>query len=53
MFGPNIQTFSFNVPQIYDEEGTELEVARHPKQTIKFKLEEEVYPNDIMRIKVF
>ena len=53
MFGPNIQTFTFQVPTIYDEEGTELEVARHPKQTIKFKLPKEVYPNDIMRIKVF
>lgn len=53
IFGPNIETFSFIVPDIYDEEGNQLEVARHPKQIIKFKLAKEVYPDDIMRIKVF
>ena len=52
IFGPNIETFSFKIPDIYDEEGNQLEVARHPKQTIKFKLDTEVYPSDIMRIKV-
>ena len=53
MFGPNIETFSFKVPEIYDEENNMLEVARHPKQIIKFKLDKEVYKDDIMRIKVF
>lgn len=53
MFGPNIETISFEVPDIYDEKGELLEVARHPEEIIKFYLEEEVYPNDIMRIKVF
>ncbi len=51
MFGPNIHTFSFQVPNIYDEKGNCLEVARHPQEIIKFKLEERVYPNDIMRVK--
>lgn len=50
MFGPHIDTFSFTVPDIYDEDGNLLEVARHPKQVIKFKLDYEVYPNDIMRV---
>ena len=53
MFGPNIETFSFVVPEIYDEEGNLLEVARHPREVIQFKLETKVYPNDIMRVKVF
>lgn len=53
MFGPNIETFSFKVPMIYDEDNNILEVARHPKQIIKFKLDKEVYKDDIMRIKVF
>ena len=53
MFGPNINTFSFKIPDIYDEEGNKLEVARHPKEIIKFKLDKEVYKDDIMRIKVF
>ena len=50
-FGPNIQTFTFTIPDIYDEEGTLLEVARHPKQIIKFKLYTPVYKDDIMRTK--
>ena len=51
MFGPNIETFSFEVPTIYDEEGNILEVANHPQEIIKFKLDHPVYPNDIMRVK--
>ena len=53
MFGPNIKTFSFEIPDIYDEEGNLLEVANHPEQTIKFKLDSKVYKDDIMRIKMF
>lgn len=53
MFGPNIKTFSFEIPDIYDEEGNLLEVANHPEQTIKFNLNHKVYKDDIMRVKVF
>lgn len=53
MFGPSIKTFTFTIPEIYDEEGNLQEVANHPKQTIKFKLDKEVYKDDIMRIKIF
>ena len=28
------------------------EVARHPKEIIRFKLDTKVYKNDIMRIKI-
>ena len=52
VFGPNIKTITFTIPDIYDEEGNLLEVANHPKQIIKFKLDREVFPNDIMRIKI-
>ena len=52
MFGPNIETFSFIVPDIYNEEGESLEVARHPREIIKFPLDTKVYKNDIMRVKV-
>ena len=53
MFGPNIETFSFTMGDIYDEEGNKLEVARHPKEIIKFKLDKKVYKDDIMRVKVY
>ena len=52
VFGPNIKTFDFIVPDIYDEEGNSLEVARHPRQIIKFVLDKKVYENDIMRVKI-
>lgn len=52
IFGPNIESFSFEVPVLYDEDGNVLDVARHPKEIIKFKLDKQVYENDIMRVKV-
>jgi len=52
VFGPNIKLFSFVIPDIYDEEGNKLEVARHPRQIIKFKLDTKVYKDNIMRIKI-
>ena len=52
MFGPSISAFSFVVPDIYDQDHQLLEVARHPQEVIQFYLDHEVYPNDIMRLKV-
>ena len=54
ILGPNIKTFSFTIPKtIYNEKGEIVEVANHPKEIIKFKLDKEVYKDDIMRLKVF
>lgn len=53
IFGPNIETFSFTIPNIYNEDNEKIEVANHPEQIVKFKLDKEVYKDDIMRIKVF
>lgn len=52
MFGPNIETFSFEINKIYDEDGNLLEVARHPEEIIKFHLDKKVYKDDIMRVKI-
>ena len=51
-FGPNIDTFTYTIPEIYDEENNLLDVARHPEQVIKFKLNKKVYVYDMMRIKI-
>ena len=51
-FGPNIETFTYTIPDIYDEDDNLLEVARHPEQIIKFKLNTKVYVYDMMRVKV-
>ena len=53
IFGPNIETVTLTIPKIYDMDGNLLDVARHPKQLIKFKCEIPLSKMDIMRIKVF
>ena len=53
IFGPNIESFSFEVPELYDMDGNVMEVARHPKEIVRFKLDREVFESNIMRVKVF
>lgn len=52
VFGPNIETFSFIMPDIYDEEENKINIARHPEEILKFKLDKKVYKNDIIRVKI-
>ena len=51
IFGPNIETFSFIMPDIYNEDGEKVNIARHPEEILKFKLDKKVYKNDIIRVK--
>ncbi|MBU9720660.1 MULTISPECIES: peptidase U32 family protein [Bacillaceae] len=48
-FGPEINNFSQTVDKIWDEDGEELDAARHPLQIVKFKVDKPVYPNNMMR----
>ena len=52
VFGPNIETFSFVVEDMYDEGGNIIEIANHPEQIIRIKLDKKVYKDDILRIKI-
>ena len=52
VFGPNIETFSFVMPDIYNEENELVEAARHPEEILKFKLDKKVYKNDMIRVKI-
>lgn len=52
VFGPNIIPFSFVVPDIYDVDGNMVNVARHPLEILRFKLDKRVYKNDIIRVKI-
>jgi len=52
VFGPNTKTFSFVVEDMFDEEGNKLEIANHPEQIIKIKLDKKVYKDDILRVKI-
>lgn len=51
IFGPNIETFSFIMPDIYDAEGNKVNIARHPEEILRFKLDKKVYQNDMIRVK--
>ncbi|MFB6469362.1 U32 family peptidase [Cytobacillus sp. Hz8] len=48
-FGPEIENFAAVIDKIWDEDGNELDAARHPMQIVQFKLEKPVYPNNMMR----
>ncbi|MBQ1769972.1 MAG: U32 family peptidase C-terminal domain-containing protein, partial [Turicibacter sp.] len=48
-FGPKIETQITTIDELFDERGEALDVARHPKQILKFKVPFKLYPNDMMR----
>lgn len=48
-FGPDIESFKFEVGQIWDEKGNEIEVANHPLQIVKFKCERPLFSYNMMR----
>ena len=52
-FGPNMETFTYQVSKIYDEEGETIEIANHPKMVVKLPLDVKLSKYDMMRIKVF
>lgn len=51
IFGPNTSV-DLVIPDIYNIDMEQLEVARHPREIIKFKLEDKVNKGDLMRIKI-
>ena len=48
--GPNIETFSFKINEIYDEKDNKIDVANKPKMIIKIKVPKVVNVNDLMRV---
>ncbi|APH04295.1 peptidase U32 family protein [Bacillus weihaiensis] len=48
-FGPEIENFTQTIEKIWDEEGNELDAARHPLQIVKFKVDKPVFTNNMMR----
>nr|WP_295969582.1 U32 family peptidase [uncultured Bacillus sp.] len=48
-FGPEIENFTMIIDRIWDEDGQELDAARHPLQIVQFKVTQPVYPNNMMR----
>ena len=52
IFGPNIETFSFVIEKMYDDDNNSIEIANHPEQIIKIKLDKKVYKDNIIRVKI-
>ena len=52
-FGPNLETFTYQIQEILDEEDNKIPVANHPKMIIKLRVEIPLHKYDMMRIKVF
>jgi len=48
-FGPEIDNFTYKIEKIWDEDGNELDAARHPLQIVKFKMSTPVHPFNMMR----
>jgi len=51
IFGPQKETITLKVEKMYDENMSQLEVARHPRQIIKIPIQQKVEKWDIIRIK--
>lgn len=50
-FGPSINTFTYKVDKIVDENNEIIDVVRHPKQHVKLTVNAPLTPNSMMRIK--
>ncbi|MCY8179280.1 U32 family peptidase [Bacillus paralicheniformis] len=48
-FGPEIENFTCKIDTIWDEKGNVLDAARHPLQIVKFKVDNKIYPSNMMR----
>ncbi|MBR1416267.1 MAG: U32 family peptidase [Bacilli bacterium] len=52
-FGPNKEAITFKIEEIFDENQTKIDAARHPKEIIKIKCPIKLEKNDMMRLKIF
>lgn len=48
-FGPNKNPFKMKVEQIFDENGKEIEIVRHPRQIVKIRVPVEMEKFDMAR----
>ena len=52
IFGPKHDIITLKINKIYDEDGSEITVVRHPRQIVKIKLDYSVDIDDMMRVKI-
>ena len=51
IFGPNHNIITYEINEIIDENNEIIDVVRHPKQIVKFKINETLQKDDMIRIK--
>ncbi len=51
IFGPNTQTFEFDINKIYNEDKENIDIANHPKMVVYLPCDTEVFKGDMMRLK--
>ena len=51
-FGPNTETITINLNEIYDENNEIIEIVRHPKQVVIIKSEQKIERNSLMRKRI-
>ena len=52
-FGPDLETFSYQIDEIWNENDEQIEIANHPRMIVKLKIKTILKKYDMMRIKVF
>lgn len=52
-FGPNIETFNYEIKEIMDIDGNLIDVAKHPQMIVKLKVPNKLNKYDMMRLKIF
>ena len=50
-FGPNVDSFTFTIDKIIDENDKEIDVVRHPKQVVRMPINHILEKDFMMRIK--
>lgn len=51
-FGPNMETFEYQINKIYNEEKEEISYANHPKMIVYLPFDRALNKDDMMRLKV-
>ena len=52
-FGPNMETFNYDINMIYNENNELIEIANHPKMIVKLPYDGIMVKNAMMRAKIF
>jgi len=51
IFGPNHEIITYKFNKIYDEDGNNIDIVRHPRQVVKININDKLNKFDMIRIK--